>query len=1127
MPHFFHFLRGALGEPKLIETHKATIQRVLIGDYTPKNIEQLAGHHHVFSMRLGDAARLLFTTIMVNGKKTLLALDYLPNHEYHKSKFLRSKLCLEHYRQEAMASLSENDDSACEALFDEIRLQTDEALESIEMDYYQQSWLKLNTEQQHVLDLALPAVISGAAGSGKSCVALSLLQEHQLNYPAHPMLFITRSSALVVARQRDWLDLPISLESRVQFKTFDELVLDTLPKGWQDVGKEYFFEWYKAYVQIQSKIQKTVSKSTPYSPLDVDIVYEEFRIASGFSESAYCELGASQSLVEKLRRPEMFKALQSYRARLTQQQKYDQSFYQFPLDFMPFSLIVVDEAQDMSLGQAEQLFRLALNGKIVFCLDGHQRLFDRRSILPYLRQRFKIHEDSRVVTLPQTYRCAPNVSGVANEVLKFKHEVLAGKVDKRDYISIESRVDEMLSTGSVHRVSPDEFHRMPWASNIRQQANVVIITYPEFKEEVKRLFGAVDSVIYTPSEIKGLESEVVFTWKLCRPSVLKTIHLNLDVDTGKPIVNQAKQISEHEGVTQYLNEIYTAFTRAKTRLILCEEMRRENQILLSRVNPHLSALDEIWTTSVSTPKDWLEQVKKLWALGLNERAKNMYLNKLGSEIEFDELLITWACKPIVSEAEDLLKALPIVTESAALAEEMEKPSLTPKESSQALVAQSLEEGFSLALYEDFTERCLVDALNMCNLAQLFRLEHLVIEGARFSLLHFIQKNPTRTNVLFRVLANNLSLLCNKELLDIMSPKGLSFRLSQGFNQKRLLIKEVYREFNTRPNIQRLIAKKAPPLLASIQESLLSSQRILCNLGANLNLVDTSGNSMLHLYAATGNTSIVSLLISKGININQLNVEGYNPAHYAVRQGNLAILKILVQAGININQPDSIGMTPFLHAVLRDQVELLTWLARHGANVNHVSNDGRSALFFAAGRGNVSIVQKLIELKVDALQVAHDGWGPMHIAIQHQCLEVVHALDIAQVPLNQRTSEGYTPLFLAAALGHVDIVRFFLLKNIAYEPVLFTQEQLLQSSFNSGGNVFMRILNWARNYLDRVPDTDVLTVYPHDMAMMMGYPYIATMIEEFYDAKNISLSHLGIFAKTKTDSQDKQDLRPEL
>ena len=88
MPNLY-YLRGALGEAHLLKEHSESIQALLSGAYGKHNLERLQGHD-VYSYRLNERARLLFAIHDFGTGPSLLILDYLPTHDYHKSRFLRS-----------------------------------------------------------------------------------------------------------------------------------------------------------------------------------------------------------------------------------------------------------------------------------------------------------------------------------------------------------------------------------------------------------------------------------------------------------------------------------------------------------------------------------------------------------------------------------------------------------------------------------------------------------------------------------------------------------------------------------------------------------------------------------------------------------------------------------------------------------------------------------------------------------------------------------------------------------------------------------------------------------------------------------------------------------------------------
>src|SRR5471032_2500391 len=99
------YLRGAVGLKELIEEHEPTIRKILRGDYSGHDLERLY-KHNVWSLRLNKKARFLFTVV----DNHLVVLEYLPNHNYHTSHFLRSGVlnCFLMQNQDAMeASVSD------------------------------------------------------------------------------------------------------------------------------------------------------------------------------------------------------------------------------------------------------------------------------------------------------------------------------------------------------------------------------------------------------------------------------------------------------------------------------------------------------------------------------------------------------------------------------------------------------------------------------------------------------------------------------------------------------------------------------------------------------------------------------------------------------------------------------------------------------------------------------------------------------------------------------------------------------------------------------------------------------------------------------------------------------------
>ena len=1030
MPHRFYYLRGAFGEAGLLDTHRDAIEQVLLHGYTSKNIEKLQGYD-VYSIRLGDAARLLFTTISYGEEDYLLALDYLPNHEYEKSKFLKYRV-LERYREQATQVLATRawDDRTCQERFKKIRPDIS-APKHVVLDYYQGEYLNLNASQEEVLRLRLPAIVSGAAGSGKSCVALSLLREYQIKYPDVPLLYVATSKALVNERCKDWLQLPNSHTFKTEFKDFDALVQESSQDISRIVGKEDFLSWYLTYLKVQKV------KDKQYMPLDGDLVYEEFRICSGYELSAYLTLGISQCLVDTPRRDEIYQAFIQYKSFLEKHNLVDSAFYRFPLDFRRYGVVVVDEAQDMSYGQVEQLYTMADRAQIVFCLDGHQRLYDRRSILPYLRSRFRIDEDSRCVGLPQTYRCAPEIAHVANQILSIKHAVLGGKIDKRDFSHLESRVAEMKYTGFVHVVHPRALLEMGWSRELGGSTQCVAVTRPEYKAEVKKLLGLSDEMIYTPSEIKGLESEVVIAWKLLDSNILKAVRPFLtEMGCQEGELHRAKKTSEHEDLVQYFNALYTTYTRAKTRLLICEEHERHTELVFLRLQMHAQQLPLTLHLEASSSEEWLGYVKKLWQQQLTERAHGIYLQKVGGESAYLRQLAIWAS---VVEKTLELPRLPERTPDT-------KVFIAPP-----TMDAPIEKRHAQLLYENFSIETLDEALEVCNIEKLLRGLYLENKGQYFSLLNFIQKDIKRTDAFFSWIANDVKRLQQINLFRALRSDGLDFKFRDGFNRKIILYKKLQKKFSDLNAMQ--LGAGMTPVHITVQYNWLNELDDLHRLGANLNALDFQGGSPVYVAAFYGREDMLLKLYHLKADLNIPNRNGTSPiqaaiqkrklgilvhlknmkvdihqstkgvdlAHIACVKGYLEIIDILFKWGVDFNKPNLDGVTPVGFAALNGDMNTLAKLRDYKIDLNHADHFGDTPVFYATLKGHVNVVIQLSQWGANMTHSTKIGCNLFHYAAQNNILSVMDLFCQLGVNINQENDYGITPILKATQKGHVKSV----------------------------------------------------------------------------------------------------------
>ena len=986
---FHYYLRGVLGNARLIEGHQEAIDRILLGDYTNKNIEKLRGHD-VYSLRLGDAERLLFTTIGIDGRDYLLVLDYLPTHDYHKSKFLRSGV-LSRYKEKVTPASAMAEEQGFERvepghLAERFRGFQPEALperRSEALDYYREKWIVLNAIQNEALSIALPAVISGAAGSGKSCVALSLLSTYASTLiedeagPERRLLYVTKSARLVESMRKAWRDLPIAQASgvAVEFKTYEECLLERLPQGTRLADAGAFEHWYKDHVTHEQKIAK--SKGARYVAIDAEVLFEEFRICSGFNEKDYLQLGEHQSLIEKSRRAEVFAALKAY-----QEAVIDANFCVVEEGFELYDLVVVDETQDLSHAQIQHLASLARERRIAFFMDNHQRLYDRRSVRPYLFDVLNI-DDSHHVRLKSTYRCPPKVIAAANDVLQLKHQLVQGLGDKQDITQVESQLEKMSSLGAVHVIDEDSLIQSDWLKRCAKGAQLAIVTAPEHVERARAVLNT--PLVFTPDQIKGLEYDVVLAWNLYDADVFKAMRARFqEVKDKKQPSHRAKAGDADERFIPYLNQLFTSYTRAQLRLIICEKAHRDVEPLLEKLRRHHQALPGATEEVLQSPPDaWEDEMEKQVLEGHVALAKRIFTMKLGgTEEAFDNLLearlearkkaaepqpakassipqvdvlAASAAAAVVSrqpkDDKGLPKPSPETERKAKKKAKEEKPATTTPPVVAVVAekneAKSLEQRFAENLHTKFDERRLLNMLKReINLEAFLRGSSLNDNGKLISLLDFIQQDEERTNAFMRCLVNDTSLFNSELLVNIVTcTKG------EGLFKKRCAdFLRLRREYLALSSRERELFEYSPIHVVSKKGNIPLLKQLI-GLGADLNRALSNGATPAFIAAEMGYEGVIRVLGEFGADLNQAMSNGVTPAYIAAQMGREGVIRALGEFGANFNQAMSNSVTPAYIAAQVGHEGVIRALGEFDANLNQAVNGGATPAYIAAQRGH--------------------------------------------------------------------------------------------------------------------------------------------------------------------------------
>jgi hypothetical protein len=112
-------------------------------------------------------------------------------------------------------------------------------------------------------------------------------------------------------------------------------------------------------------------------------------------------------------------------------------------------------------------------------------------------------------------------------------------------------------------------------------------------------------------------------------------------------------------------------------------------------------------------------------------------------------------------------------------------------------------------------------------------------------------------------------------------------------------------------------------------------KFLVSHGADVNIeVNIDENETrsrpLHQAIFHKKAAMVELLISLGANLDLIDSCGDTPLHTAVWENNREVCSVLLKAGANINQTDYNGETPLQTALRNDNAEMAEFLKKHGA-----------------------------------------------------------------------------------------------------------------------------------------------------------------------------------------------------
>uniref|UniRef100_A0AAY4ATI1 Ion transport domain-containing protein n=1 Tax=Denticeps clupeoides TaxID=299321 RepID=A0AAY4ATI1_9TELE len=206
----------------------------------------------------------------------------------------------------------------------------------------------------------------------------------------------------------------------------------------------------------------------------------------------------------------------------------------------------------------------------------------------------------------------------------------------------------------------------------------------------------------------------------------------------------------------------------------------------------------------------------------------------------------------------------------------------------------------------------------------------------------------------------------------------------------------------------------------------------------INYLDKSKSSPLHLAVRGGNIEVIKLCILKGAKIDQKQCDKSTALHFACTQGAIEAVRLMVSSYSNveeiINIRDGANQTPLHRATIFDHADLAEYLISKGADIDCVDCKGLSPLLVATSCGAWKTVAFLLSKGANMKTKDKEGRNFLHLAtfqpkglknLPEQLLQDNAVKEL----LCDEDCEGCTPLHYACRLGIHDSVKNILGLNI--------------------------------------------------------------------------------------------------
>jgi RNA helicase len=599
------------------------IQQLRAGDFRAADARKLKGTA-LYRARLDDRNRLLFKFGEHGGRRVLLVLEVVHNHDYARSRFLGGGEASEADFEPVPAGPTPDGSSAGGW----------KGLEAERMAYLNPSStvlhvldkpLSFDDAQAAVFGTPLPLIVIGSAGSGKTALTLEKLK----TLPGHG-LYLTRSSFLVEsARSLYYAHRYANDGQEVDFLSLEELV-ETIqvPPGrearWRDFaawftrhqGAFKLRESHRVFEEVTGVLTGSAEKG-PY-----------------LGEDEYLALGVRQSIYLGEERRTVYRVFERWLTHLREQGLFDANVAAWErrsLATERYDFLVIDEVQDVTPVEL-RLALATLKDKQAFLLCGDSNQIVHPNLFSWARVKSLFHGDGgrqagqspldRIHLLSANYRNTRAVTALANRLLRIKQRRF-GSVDRESNYLVECVSEE---EGRVELLADDPGVRAELDARTRRSARTaVVVLRDEDKPAARAAFST--PLLFSVQEAKGLEYENVVLFNLVSAATREFRECAVGVEAveleGGLTYARARDKADKslDAYKFYVNALYVAMTRAVKSLVMVEAEPGHPLLALLAVGQPTAHVE--LAAVESSREEWQREARRLELQGKAEQAEQI------------------------------------------------------------------------------------------------------------------------------------------------------------------------------------------------------------------------------------------------------------------------------------------------------------------------------------------------------------------------------------------------------------------------------------------------------------------------------------------------------------------------